>query len=299
VIKGLIAPILTPFNNDLSLNQDLYNDLAKSLLKNGCAGLAPFGTTGEALSVGNEERMNALEELIKNGTDPSVLIPGTGLCNLPDTISLSQHAISLGCHGVMTLPPFYFKDMDDQGLYEHFEKLIDGINNPRLKIYLYHIPQVSGVALSIDLVSKLKSTYPDVIAGIKDSSGVWKNTEALLNIKDLIVYPGAELPVIEAIKSGAPGCISATANLNSKNIGKVIRLSHSGNWNEAARLHQNVKKVRLLFQDYGPIPAQKAILAIKTKNKSWNNIRPPLQRISKENADALALTLKNSYGFSF
>ena len=155
------------------------------------------------------------------------------------------------------------------------------------------------MALSIDLVSKLKSAYPDVIAGIKDSSGVWKNTEALLNIKDLIVYPGAELPVIEAIKSGAPGCISATANLNSKNIGKVIQLSHAGNWNEAERLHQNVKKVRLLFQDYGPIPAQKAILAIKTKNNSWNNIRPPLQRISKEKADALALTLKNSYGFSF
>ena len=155
------------------------------------------------------------------------------------------------------------------------------------------------MALSIDLVSKLKSAYPDVIAGIKDSSGVWKNTEALLNIKDLIVYPGAELPVIEAIKSGAPGCISATANLNSKNIGEVIRLSHAGNWNEAQRLHQDVKKVRLLFQDYGPIPAQKAILAIKTKNNSWNNIRPPLQRISKEKADALALTLKNSYGFSF
>ena len=121
----------------------------------------------------------------------------------------------------------------------------------------------------------------------------------LINIKDLVVYPGAELPVIEAIKLGAPGCISATANLNSKNIGEVIRLSHSGNWNEAERLHQNVKKVRLLFQDYGPIPAQKAILAMKTKNDLWNNIRPPLQRISKEKADALALTLNKFYGFSF
>ena len=127
---------------------------------------------------------------------------------------------------------------------------------------------------------------------------MWKNTEALLNIKNLIVYPGAELPVIEAIKLGAPGCISATANLNSKNIGEVIQLSHSGNWNEAERVHQNVKKVRLLFQDYGPIPAQKAILAMKTKNDLWNNIRPPLQRISKEKADVLVSTLNNSYGFS-
>ncbi len=136
MIKGLIAPILTPFNNDLTLNQDLYNELAKNLLSNGCSGLAPFGTTGEALSVGNQERMIALEKLVKSGINPNILIPGTGLCNLPDTILLSQHAMNLGCHGVMTLPPFYIKDMNDQGLFEHFEKLIDGINHPKLKIYL-------------------------------------------------------------------------------------------------------------------------------------------------------------------
>ena len=298
MIKGLIAPILTPFNNDLTLNQDLYNELAKNLLSNGCSGLAPFGTTGEALSVGNQERMIALEKLVKSGINPNILIPGTGLCNLPDTILLSQHAMNLGCHGVMTLPPFYIKDMNDQGLFEHFEKLIYGINHPKLKIYLYHIPQVSGVGLSIDLVLKLKKAYPDIITGIKDSSGVWKNTEALLNINNLIVYPGAELPVIEAIKLGAPGCISATANINSKDIGEVIKLCHSGNWNEAKKLHAKVKKVRLLFQDYAPIPAQKAILAMQTNNDLWNNLRPPLQSISSEKANALASILTNDFEFS-
>ena len=242
--------------------------------------------------------MFALERLIESGIDPNVLIPGTGLCNLPDTILLSQHALNLGCHGVMTLPPFYIKDMNDQGLYEHFEKLIEGINHPKLKIYLYHIPQVSGVGLSIALVSKLKAAYPDIITGIKDSSGVWENTEALLNIKDLIVYPGAELPVIEAIKLGAPGCISATANINSHDIGEVIKLCHSGNWDEAKKLHAKVKKVRLLFQDYAPIPAQKAILAMQTKNDLWNNLRPPLQSISSEKANALATTLVNDFEFS-
>ena len=188
--------------------------------------------------------------------------------------------------------------MNDQGLFEHYEKLIEGINHPKLKIYLYHIPQVSGVGLSIDLVSKLKAAYPDIITGIKDSSGVWENTEALLNIKDLIVYPGAELPVIEAIKLGAPGCISATANINSNNIGKVIQLCHSGNWDEAKKLHTKVKKIRLLFQDYAPIPAQKAILAMQTKNNLWNNLRPPLQGISSEKANALATTLINDFKFS-
>ena len=107
LIKGLIAPILSPFNDDLSFNQNLYNDLAKDLLTSGCSGLAPFGTTGEALSLGNEERIQALKGLIDTGIDPNVLIPGTGLCNLVDTIKMSKHALDLGCYGIMTLPPFY------------------------------------------------------------------------------------------------------------------------------------------------------------------------------------------------
>jgi len=268
-------------------------------MENGCSGLAPFGTTGEALSVSNKERMLAIEGLVKSGIDPKTLIPGTGLCNLPDTIEITKHAIDLGCLGAMTLPPFYFKGMSDDGLYEYFEKLIDGVNDHRLNIYLYHIPQVSGVGLSIKLVKKLKEAYPEFIIGIKDSSGIWENTEALLNIKDLVVYPGAELPVIEAIKLGAPGCISATANLNSKDISKVIDLCHSGKWEEAEKLQKKVKSVRLLFQDYAPIPAQKSLLAIQTKNSLWNNLRPPFKPISENKTSELANKLRDNYGFAF
>ena len=299
LIKGLIAPILTPFDNELKVNQIMYNDLAQNLMENGCSGLAPFGTTGEALSVGNKERMEAIEGLVKSGINPKTLIPGTGLCNLPDTIEITKHAIDLGCLGAMTLPPFYFKGMSDDGLYEYFEKLIDGVNDQRLKIYLYHIPQVSGVGLSIDLVQKLKSSYPDFIIGIKDSSGVWENTEALLKINGLVVYPGAELPVIEAIKLGAPGCISATANLNSKDISKVIDFCHAGEWGEAEELQKKVKSVRLLFQDYAPIPAQKSLLALQTKNTMWNNLRPPFIPISEHKTNELANKLKSDYGFIF
>ncbi|MEC8806649.1 MAG: dihydrodipicolinate synthase family protein, partial [Pseudomonadota bacterium] len=195
MIKGLIAPILSPFNDDLSFNQDLYNELAAELLSTGCSGLAPFGTTGEALSIGSAERMAAIEGLIASGVDPKRVIPGTGLCNLPETIALSRHAVELGCAGVMTLPPFYFKGMGDDGYFDYFERLIDGVDHPDLKIYLYHIPQVSGVGLSIELVTRLRAAYPDIIVGIKDSSGDWDNTRRLLAIDGLIVYPGAELPV--------------------------------------------------------------------------------------------------------
>ena len=113
------------------------------------------------------------------------------------------------------------------------------------------------------------------------------------------MYPGAELPVIEAIKMGAPGCISATANLNSKDISKVIDFCHSGKWIEAEELQKKVKSVRLLFQDYAPIPAQKSLLALQTKNIMWNNLRPPFKPISKNKTSELANKLKNDYGFIF
>ena len=298
MIKGLISPILSPFDDNLNFNQEMYNELAKDLLSTGCSGLAPFGTTGEALSVSNDERMQALENLIKSGVSPDKLIPGTGLCNFPDTVKISRHAIELGCKGVMTLPAFYFKDVTDEGLFQYYERLIDEINHPNLKIYLYHIPQVSGVGLSIPLVKKLRSTYPDIIVGIKDSSGVWENTEQLLSIDGLIVYPGAELPVIDAIKLGGPGCISATANFNPTNIAQVIELSHDGKWDQAEEVHKNVKEVRYLFQDYSAIPAQKAMLAIKYKDERWKNIRPPLVQISEQRSSELADKLRN-HGFNF
>lgn len=298
MIRGLISPLLSPFNNDLSFCQELYNKLAHHLLATGCSGLAPFGTTGEALSLSVAERKAAIEGLVKSGIDPSVMIPGTGLCNLSETIELSRHALDLGCRGVMTLPPFYFKGMSDDGLFAYFEQLIAGIDHPCLNIYLYHIPQMSGVGLSIDLVQRLRSAYPEVIAGIKDSSGDWDNTRALLGIEGLTVYPGSELPVIDAIKLGAPGCISATANLNSTDIASVIDHCHAGDWEAAAAAHEPVKDVRILFQDYAPIPAQKALLAKQTGDSRWNNLRAPFLPISDEKRDGLAAALA-PYGMVF
>ena len=299
MITGLIAPILSPFDDNLAFDQNLYNELAQKLLETGCSGLAPFGTTGEALSVSNNERKAALEGLVNFGIDPNKLIPGTGLCNLPDTIDLCKHALKLGCKGVMTLPPFYFKGMSDDGLFNYYFKLIDGIDDPNLKIYLYHIPQVSGVGLSIDLVKRLFAEFSGVVVGIKDSSGDWENTKALLGIKGLIVYPGAELPVIDAIRLGAPGCISATANLNGSDISEVIDLCHAGKWDEAEEKHKKVRAVRLMFQDYAPIPAQKALLAKSTGNGNWENLRPPMQPMTEDKLSTLIDSLASQFDMHF
>ena len=298
-LNGLISPVLTPFNDDLSVATDLYVDFAKQLLATGgCAGLAPFGTTGEALSVSIRERMESLDALVAAGIDPKLMMPGTGLTNLEDTATLTRHAAEHGCYGAMTLPAFYFKGVSDDGLFDYYSRLIDMVNHDDLRIFLYHIPQVSGVGLSIDLVRRLHEAYPEIIVGIKDSSGDWDNTAALLDIKTLITYPGAELPVIEAIKLGAPGCISATANLNGNGIAKVIDLCHAGDFDQAEEVHKTVKEIRYLFQDYAPIPAQKALLARGTGDSRWNNLRPPMMAMAPEKVADLEKTLKENYDFT-
>jgi 4-hydroxy-tetrahydrodipicolinate synthase len=297
-IRGVMAPILTPFNRDLTIAYGLFADHAHHLIKSGCAGLAPFGTTGEALSLGIEERIVALERLIDSGIDSKKLIPGTGLTNLPDTIRLTRHAVDRGCAGVMVLPPFYFKHVPDEGLFAYFSSLIERVASDDLRIYLYHIPPVAQVGLSIDLIQRLRSTFPSQIVGIKDSSGDWDNTRRLLTeVPGLIVYPGSELPLLEALSLGAPGCITATANINAPSIAEIISLHQSGKKTEAAQRHEAVKKLRIKIQEYGPIPAQKYLLAMWSGEDRWRHVRPPFVSLPDAVGHQLRSTLEREFAF--
>ena len=295
-IRGLIAPILTPFNDDLSVATSLYVAHAKRLFDQGCAGIAPFGTTGEALSVGIDERIAAIRDLIDGGIDAARMIPGTGLSNVADTARLSRACLDMGCAGVMTLPPFYFKSVTEDGLYRHFEQLIATIGSDA-RIYLYHIPPIAIVGVPPALAARLHADFPDQIVGIKDSSGDWDNTRALLDIDGMIVYPGSELPLLDALELGAPGCITATANINAGDIVRVLNLHDQADIAGAQALHETVKRFRLLMQDYDPIPAQKRLLAIATDDLRWANVRPPLTAMSEEAGRELAITLKREFGF--
>ncbi|MEM7189334.1 MAG: dihydrodipicolinate synthase family protein [Pseudomonadota bacterium] len=272
-LRGVIAPNLTPFNEDLTIAEGLFLDHAAWLIDQGCVGLAPFGTTGEALSIGMEERIALLEKLCAR-VDPAKIVPGTGLTAGPDTVRLTQHAVDMGCAGAMTLPPFYYKGVSDDGLFDYFQWLIETVNRPALKIYLYHIPQVSGVAIPPSVTRRLFEAFPDVVVGIKDSSGVWENTEQLLAIDGLIVYPAQENTLVEGHALGAAGCISATANLNSSAITRLIKSIEAGTPDNA--LNAEVSAFRKLVAGAGPIPAQKALLTHWTGDARWSRLRPPL-----------------------
>lgn len=288
--RGVIAPLLTPFNEDYSVATDLYVAHALHLLDTGCVALAPFGTTGEALSVGIDERLAAIRALVDGGIDPGRMIPGTGLSNVADTARLSRGCLEMGCAAVMTLPPFYYKGVTDDGLYAYFAQLITTVGADA-RIFLYHIPPIAIVGIPPRLVARLHHDFPAQIVGIKDSSGDWNNTRALLEIDGLIVYPGSELPLLDALELGSPGCISATANINCGDIAQVINLFDRGQKEAAHALHAMAAKFRKVVEEYAPIPAQKRFLAEITGDPRWARVRPPLTAMSEDKGRALVAAL--------
>ena len=292
VLRGVIAPNLTPYNEDLSIAEGLYLDHAAWLVEQGCVGLAPFGTTGEALSIGIDERLDLLEKLCAR-VDPAKIVPGTGLTSLPDTVKLTQHCVDIGCSGAMTLPPFYFKGVSDDGLVDYFTWLIEAVDRPALKIYLYHIPQVAGVGIPPSVARRLHDQFPEIVVGIKDSSGDWSNTEKLLAIDGLIVYPAQESTLVEGHALGAAGCISATANLNPANIAELINGIEGGALDE--ELNAQVQAFRKLVAGAGPIPAQKALMHHWTGDARWGRIRPPLTAMPDPSALIAAVDALDGY----
>ena len=297
-LRGVLVPLLTPFNDDMTIATDLYVAHARRCLDQGCAGLVPFGTTGEALSVGIDERIVAINALVDAGIDPALMIPGTGLSNVADSARLSRACLDMGCAAVMTLPPFYYKGVSEEGLHRHFVQLIETIGEDA-RVFLYHIPPIAIVGIPVTLAARLHAEFPQQVIGIKDSSGDWDNTRALLDIDGLIVYPGSELPLVEALDLGAPGCISATANLNGSAIAALIDAHSDANAERVRDLQQRVKRFRLLVQDYAPIPAQKRLLALLTGDERWANVRPPLVEMPEAQGQELLDTLRREFELEF
>jgi 4-hydroxy-tetrahydrodipicolinate synthase len=289
-LRGILAPNLTPFEEDGRIAETLYVEHAKHLLDEGCAGLIPFGTTGEAASVGIEERVRMLDRLVEAGIPASRLMPGTGLTSLPDTVRLTRHAVDAGCVGVLVLPSFYYKAVSDDGIFAYFARLIEDVGEGALRLVLYHILQVAGVGLSVPLVRRLREAFPETLVGIKDSSGDWANMSALLKIEGLAVYPGTELLMPQALAAGSPGCITATANVNAPALARLARLVHDDP-ESSEDVFEAVRQVRLAVQAYPAIPALKALLAHRTGDARWRNVRPPLEPLERARAETLADTL--------
>jgi 4-hydroxy-tetrahydrodipicolinate synthase len=279
-IEGVLAPVITPFRRDYSPDAERFVDHCRWLLKNGCAGLAVFGTNSEANSMSVGEKRKLLESLVAGGVAPASLMPGTGHCALSDSIELTRAAVEMGCAGVLMLPPFYYKGVSDEGLYRNFAEVIERVGDERLQLYLYHIPPVSQVAISLQLIEKLLAKYPGIVAGVKDSSGDWSNTRAMLDAfakEGFHVFAGSETFLLDNMRHGGKGCITATGNVNPAPIDRLYR-----NWRaaDADKMQAGITATRKIVQKQPMIPALKAIVAHYGNDPQWKTCRPPLVELA-------------------
>jgi 4-hydroxy-tetrahydrodipicolinate synthase len=275
-ITGVLAPVITPFRKDLAPDPDRFVKHCKWLMRSGCAGLAVFGTNSEANSMSVEEKLELLEALVKGGVPAGVLMPGTGHSALSDSVRMTKEAVRMGCGGVLMLPPYYYKGVSDEGLYRNFAEVIERVGDERLRLYLYHIPPVAQVGISLELVDRLLARYPGIVAGAKDSSGDWSNTKAMLDRfrdRGFDVFPGSEAFLLDGLRAGGKGCITATGNINPGPIAEVFR-----RWQgpDADRLQAGISATRKIMQRFSMIPALKAVTAHFANDPGWRTVRPPL-----------------------
>ncbi len=283
-LTGAFAPVVTPFHADLTPDAPRFLAHCEWLLSQG-VGLAPFGTNSEANSLGLSERMALLDLLVDNGLDTRRMLPGTGCCSLPETVALTRHAVERGCAGVLMLPPFFYKGISDDGLYDYYARVIEQVADARLRLYLYHIPALSGVPITLPVIERLLRDYPQTVAGVKDSSGDWNNLNAMLDaFPGFGIFPASESLVSRAAARGAKGCISATVNINPQTIGRLCREWADGS---GAALQAQADAVRAIVQSFPMIPALKAVLASHRDDPSWSRLRPPLSLLSGEQHERL------------
>jgi len=299
-ISGVLAPVVTPFKADFSPDRERFIAHCNWLVSQNC-GLAVFGTNSEANSMSAGERMALLDAIVGAGIDPFRMMPGTGCCSITETVELTAHAVKHGCAGVLMLPPFYYKNVSEEGLYRFFSEVVQRVGDARLKIYLYHIPPVAIVGITPKLVECLLKACPNAIAGMKDSSGDWSNTKTFLDAfskSGFDVFVGSESFLLANMRNGGTGTISATANVNPAAVHKLYL-----QWNtkdDAEQQQAQLNVVRGVFSNKkfpSMIAALKQAIAIYSNDPEWNRVRPSLIELTPDQAKLLAADLK-AIGFT-
>jgi 4-hydroxy-tetrahydrodipicolinate synthase len=288
--RGIWPALLTPLNADLSIDHGRLAAHCKNLLNSGCKGVTPFGTTGEGPSFSMAERKHTLDQLIKNGVPAAQIMVSTSCAALPETLALTRHAVNSGVHGCLMLPPFFIKGVTDEGIIDCYRYVIDGMADAglldKLALYLYHIPQVSGVGLSHHVISMLKKMYPETILGIKDSQCDSAHSIALADafMNELTVYVGYEPDLPEMGRRGSTGAISGLANFMPRLVNRLVTQPDApATPGERDRVLDLLEKLEI----HSLVPALKGIMAAQTGEDAWLRVRPPLVALTPAQFDGI------------
>ena len=287
---GVYAASLTPQHENFRVDHAALAEHCRWLLDNGCDGIVLLGTTGEANSFEVVERMDLLDAVLEAGIPAHRLLVGTGCCAVPDTVTLTRHAASCGVGGVLMLPPFYYKNIHDEGVFAAFDQVIQQTGEADLRLYLYHFPQMSAVPFTHELVERLLKAYPDTVAGMKDSSGDWMHMKSMVETFPVMrIFAGTERYLLDILEAGGAGCITATTNVTCLLAGAVFACWQS---EDARPLQHRLTEIRATIEAYPAVPALKRIVAEQTGRPDWLNLRPPLVSLGDDDADALLDTLR-------
>jgi 4-hydroxy-tetrahydrodipicolinate synthase len=278
-LTGIFAAAATPLKTDLSIDTERLVRHCRWLLnEGGCDGVNLLGTTGEATSFSVEQRLDAMRTIAASGLPMDRFMVGTGAAALSDALRLTSGARELGFAGALLLPPFYYKDIDDESLYAYVARVIEQAGGGGFGIYLYHFPRLSMVPYPIPVVQKLAAAFPDELAGIKDSSGDFNHSLALAqNLPTIGVFPGSEAFLAKAPDAGFAGCISATTNVNGALFARGWKARDTEAGQAALR---TASTIRDLVSRVPLIAAVKWVLSELQDDAEWRRVHPPLRGLT-------------------
>ncbi|MGI9353766.1 MAG: dihydrodipicolinate synthase family protein [Rhizobiaceae bacterium] len=282
-MRGVIAAVPTPFDANGVPQRKPFIEHCQWALNNGCDGLNILGSTGEANSISNENRISIMQWAASD-LETSKLMVGTGTPSLDDTIELTKRADHLGYQIALVLPPYYYKPLSDEGLIGWYAALDNALTDRAIGIYFYNFPQMTGISIPIDVVAALAKSAPKRFTGIKDSSGDLDYCRSILKASPtLSVFPSSETSLAEAKESGFAGCISATVNITAALCAEV--------WANRDNPDQETLKIigkqRADIVEAGLVPAIKQLVSHRSGNTIWKNCLPPFLITDKNVADAL------------
>jgi 4-hydroxy-tetrahydrodipicolinate synthase len=288
---GVYAAASTPMHEDFSCNCEALVNHCNDLLSVGCKGIVLFGTTGEGSSFSVAEREQAIANVIRLGMDAQKIIVGISCCSIEDAVKLASFAMVNHCAAVLIAPPFFYKNVTDEGVINFYKNVIQSVNRPELRILLYHIPQYTGVPITINVIKALKKEFPNTVVGIKESEGNLDFTKEILSTFDgFKVFVGHELLISEAVQLGAAGSISGAANAYPE---LICSLYEYGKDQGKPNYNPMAKNVIQSLRSYPLFPAIKAIVE-NQKGREWHVVRPPLVSLNNQQKKELIESLRLS-----
>ncbi|MGE0799333.1 MAG: dihydrodipicolinate synthase family protein [Lautropia sp.] len=288
-IRGVVAAVATPVDPDYRPDLERLVGHCRTLLDRGCDAINLLGTTGEATAFGVEQRLDTMRAIAAAGLPLDRFMVGTGVCALEETVRLTRAACEIGYAGTLVLPPFYYPDIQPDGLLDYVSALHRRVSNPKLAIYLYHIPQNTGVAWPVDVVAELKRRHPAAMVGLKDSSGdIGYAKSVVAALDDFDVFPSSEATLSGANDAGFAGCISATVNLTS--VESQAAWAGQGT-DPGATAARQASALRAVFVKFPLVSAVKAALAARYDDPAWARVCPPLCALTEDAAADLGRML--------